>query len=32
MAQLVDSLMRIAGTPTTLNPDQAILQNAYTKG
>jgi hypothetical protein len=32
MTQLVDSLMRIAGTPTTLNPDQAILQAAYTKG
>lgn len=31
MAQLVDSLMRIAGTPTTLHPDQAILQAAYTQ-
>lgn len=29
MAQLVDSLMRMAGTPTALTPDQAILGAAY---
>jgi hypothetical protein len=32
MAQLVDSLMRIAGTPATLHPDQDILQTAYAQG
>ncbi len=32
IAQLVDSLMRIAGTPKTLQPDQDILQAAYAQG
>jgi signal transduction histidine kinase len=32
MAQLVDSLMRIAGTPSSLHPDQAILKTAYSQG
>lgn len=32
MAKLVDSLMRISGMPTALNPDQGILNAAYNRG
>ena len=29
MTQLVDSLMRMTGTPNALNPDHTILNAAY---
>ena len=32
MIQLVDSLMRLAGPPITLEPDRAILDAGYGKG